>query len=298
MRFISSDSIVPDPKQSMAYNRFAYAYNNPVTLVDPDGHEPVLVAVIVGAVVGGTVGTIAAVNAGLEGWDIFFRGTLPGLAIGGVTAGVGQAVGGVVAAQVVATFGQSFASTILASTVSGVISQGIASFGIAVAKGFASGDFRMSRIWKETAIGAAIGGAVGGLSQLTAELTESGTTLFQAGEAKTLAERLHEGAAKASSEIAPEVAEEGWRAVPEPLLENAAKQAGEAAYEASKPLLQKVVQWALSPQVLPSLAVGVSGVHAGAFASGGEWTVPWIRNELIPWLQREEVRLPDISGEF
>jgi RHS repeat-associated protein len=40
--FIQPDSIVPQPGNPMAWNRFAYVYNNPVNNVDPSGHDPVL----------------------------------------------------------------------------------------------------------------------------------------------------------------------------------------------------------------------------------------------------------------
>jgi RHS repeat-associated protein len=39
-RFASADTIVPDPGASIGYNRFAYANQNPLKFVDPDGHCP------------------------------------------------------------------------------------------------------------------------------------------------------------------------------------------------------------------------------------------------------------------
>ena len=47
LRFLSADSIIPDPTAGIAYNRYAYAYDNPLSLVDPSGHNPLLI--IVGA---------------------------------------------------------------------------------------------------------------------------------------------------------------------------------------------------------------------------------------------------------
>jgi len=35
---------VPDPGNPVAWNRFAYVYNNPVNYTDPSGHAPVLLA--------------------------------------------------------------------------------------------------------------------------------------------------------------------------------------------------------------------------------------------------------------
>jgi RHS repeat-associated protein len=37
-RFASADTIIPNPTNPQSYNRFSYAYNNPVNLVDPSGH--------------------------------------------------------------------------------------------------------------------------------------------------------------------------------------------------------------------------------------------------------------------
>ena len=37
-RFISADTIVPDPTTSQAYNRYIYTFNNPVRYTDPTGH--------------------------------------------------------------------------------------------------------------------------------------------------------------------------------------------------------------------------------------------------------------------
>ena len=37
-RFLSADSIVPDPANPQSYNRYSYVNNNPINLVDPSGH--------------------------------------------------------------------------------------------------------------------------------------------------------------------------------------------------------------------------------------------------------------------
>jgi RHS repeat-associated protein len=39
-RFIQPDTLVPDPLNPQAWNRFSYCYNNPVSYVDPSGHIP------------------------------------------------------------------------------------------------------------------------------------------------------------------------------------------------------------------------------------------------------------------
>lgn len=39
-RLISADSIIPDPNNPQALNRYSYAYNNPIAFGDPSGHAP------------------------------------------------------------------------------------------------------------------------------------------------------------------------------------------------------------------------------------------------------------------
>ncbi len=38
-RFISADTVVPNPKNPQAFNRFSYVANNPLKYIDPTGHE-------------------------------------------------------------------------------------------------------------------------------------------------------------------------------------------------------------------------------------------------------------------
>jgi RHS repeat-associated protein len=40
-RFISADSIVPEPGNPQALNRYSYAYNSPLNYIDPSGHTSV-----------------------------------------------------------------------------------------------------------------------------------------------------------------------------------------------------------------------------------------------------------------
>ncbi|MCP4597140.1 RHS repeat-associated core domain-containing protein, partial [Neptuniibacter sp.] len=37
-RFVSADTIVPDPRNPQSLNRYSYVYNRPLVYIDPDGH--------------------------------------------------------------------------------------------------------------------------------------------------------------------------------------------------------------------------------------------------------------------
>jgi RHS repeat-associated protein len=39
-RFIQADTIIPDPGNPLAWDRYAYGFNNPVNSIDPTGHKP------------------------------------------------------------------------------------------------------------------------------------------------------------------------------------------------------------------------------------------------------------------
>lgn len=39
-RFIQPDTLIPDPSNPQAYNRYSYVYGNPLKFVDPSGHDP------------------------------------------------------------------------------------------------------------------------------------------------------------------------------------------------------------------------------------------------------------------
>jgi len=85
-RFVQPDPMVPSGANSTALNRYCYAYNNPLTYVDPSGHfifAPVLLAIAKGAVIGAIEGGIAAE---LQGGD-FLEGAKGGALTGALTGG-------------------------------------------------------------------------------------------------------------------------------------------------------------------------------------------------------------------
>jgi hypothetical protein len=54
-RWIQPDTIVPDPGNPQDWNRYAYARNNSLAYIDPDGHFVVAAAILLGAVVVTTI---------------------------------------------------------------------------------------------------------------------------------------------------------------------------------------------------------------------------------------------------
>ena len=76
-RMLSPDNYVPNPFSSQGYNRYAYANNNPLVYVDPDGNNPLL---ILGIVIGGF---LSGIHADMQGKS-FLGGFVKGAIVGGV----------------------------------------------------------------------------------------------------------------------------------------------------------------------------------------------------------------------
>jgi RHS repeat-associated protein len=73
-RMLSPDSYVAEPSFSQDYNRYTYARNNPLVYTDPDGNNPIIIAIIIGAAIGTYMGgTIANQNYNPLQWDWIFR---------------------------------------------------------------------------------------------------------------------------------------------------------------------------------------------------------------------------------
>lgn len=116
-RFISPDSVVPEPGNSQALDRYAYAYNNPINNTDPTGHAPVVAALAVVA------SSVAAVSAGASTWLAVTAVVGAGLSIAGYYTKdpLLSTIGGVMLG-----FAGGFAAT-------GLISQGILGASVAAA---------------------------------------------------------------------------------------------------------------------------------------------------------------------
>ena len=90
-RFLSEDIVEGSILLSQSFNRYAYAGNNPLTIIDPDGEFWHIVG---GAVIGGLIsGGVELVNGG-SFWDVT-SSAVGGAVAGGITAGLGPAAAGV-----------------------------------------------------------------------------------------------------------------------------------------------------------------------------------------------------------
>ena len=145
-RFVSPDTIVPNPHDPQSLNRYTYANNNPLMYTDPTGHFGIIEVIIIGIVIG-------TVTSGIQSdWDI--GATLTGGIIGGVTAGAGFGVGSSVAAATLSSLG-SVGSGIAGGVVGGAVAGGTSGV-LANLAGY------KVNIGLSIASGAAAGGIVGG----------------------------------------------------------------------------------------------------------------------------------------
>jgi RHS repeat-associated protein len=114
-RMLRPDNFVQDPLFSQSYNRYSYAWNNPLSYTDPDG-EFVVAGIVIGAIVGAYIGGSIANNSfspsewawsGEDAWK-----TYTGMAIGALAGGLGgNAIASAKMFSAKAFAGKSFAGT-------------------------------------------------------------------------------------------------------------------------------------------------------------------------------------------
>ena len=127
-RFISPDTIIPDPQNPQDLNRYSYTRNNPVRYTDPTGHcifgvDTLVCIAVGGAVAGGLIGYGTQVYANLQSGvdlgaalttDISAEPIISGALLGGALA-----AGGAYVAAALGIGGTGAAATGGAATVAG-----------------------------------------------------------------------------------------------------------------------------------------------------------------------------------
>lgn len=124
-RFLSPDGNVQDPFNTQNYNRFAYALNNPLIYVDPNGEVlfgiPILAGIIWGAIIGAGVGAAAySINAAITG-DWSWSGFGSSIAMGAIGGAIGGGVSAIGSSGLLGSFGNTFGYNMLSQTVSSVV---------------------------------------------------------------------------------------------------------------------------------------------------------------------------------
>lgn len=116
-QFTQPDSIVPDPMNPLAWNRFGYVYNDPVNLTDLSGHFPwVAAGIAAGVLVGGTIGGARAYQQGYD-WSTseFWRATATGAVFGGLAGGLLGTGAGILGLTAVRAWGTAYLQSSLFS---------------------------------------------------------------------------------------------------------------------------------------------------------------------------------------
>jgi len=173
-RFISPDSIVPDPGDLQALNRYSYCLNNPLIYVDPSGEyifglAPLLFWTLVGSSM--AMGALAgAANAQIEGGS-WVKGAL----IGAGTAGVAS-----VASLGITNFlfpgvfiAEQFAQM---SVVERVAAAAVGGFTAGAVQGGLSAAFTGGNVWQGALYGGLAGAAFAGLVAGAIELNGWGNS--------------------------------------------------------------------------------------------------------------------------
>jgi RHS repeat-associated protein len=147
-----------DPAEQF-HSPFTYAGNNPVMMIDPDGELAWFVPIIIGAVIGGTTGGIAAKSMGYSTFGGIWRGALIGGAAG--FAGVGATAA--VAGTSITAAGSAGLGAVLAGGAAGGLVNGVGMAGLS--SGW-NGTAMLNGAW-QGALGGAIGAGIGaGVGQI------------------------------------------------------------------------------------------------------------------------------------
>jgi len=166
-RFISADSIIPEPGNLQAFNRYSYCVNNPLVYTDPSGHDFGLTAFIVTVVIGAAIGAGVAATTGGD----IATGALTGAVSAAAFYGAGTLIEGIrVSASMAAV---TEAGAISEYAMAAAYQQSVSSLGAAsihAGAGALAGGVNAAITSDDVAKGAAVGGISSGLGTLSGGL--------------------------------------------------------------------------------------------------------------------------------
>ena len=163
-RFISPDSVVPEPGNLQAFNRYSYCVNNPVTYVDPSGHffgiDDLIYAIYFCIILAaGYMGYTQAQANGQNPWV----GALIGSTIAAASMVVGAGIGGAITTGIGASStGSMFVANTIGAMAGGFAGGAVA--GAANAQAF-GGNVQQAALYGGL-IGAAVAGTIAGAVEL------------------------------------------------------------------------------------------------------------------------------------
>ncbi|MCK4257372.1 MAG: hypothetical protein KAX49_00245 [Halanaerobiales bacterium] len=311
-RFITPDAIISEIFQPLSWNRYSYVRNNPLCFVDPTGHfwEEVgdwfkdnwksfvisvvtitavvaltvvtfgagaLIGVGIAMAVGGTIGGIAAHQAGGD----ILSGILVGMAAGGAAAFGGLGI----QAGVGALLGNGLLATIASGAFSGAVSGAAMGFASGYAGGQGDAGRIFDRMWKGALTGAIVGAAFGATSYALKDLKVD----FHKPSASETREMLKSASKKAGEEIIKQA-------------ESGNLTAGSAASSFGKnlgsELFSNMVRFGsesghtiFTPLVTQSLHFGLTGAASGALVL--DWA-----DDIWDYLVNNDLAKISFGGEF
>jgi RHS repeat-associated protein len=184
-RFLTADTIVPDPANPQAFNRFSYVFNRPTFYNDPSGHCPWCLAAIGGAIAGGGIAYVSQVVQNYQDGMTISEALTTNIDVGQIAAGAvgGAIIGGTFGAAAVAGGGSLAGIGLLEAAGYGAVSYVVAGQATSLTEATVdevidhlsgNGDFELGEVWQdahasgfldpETMLIDTFSGAVGGVA--------------------------------------------------------------------------------------------------------------------------------------